>query len=182
MRRRLRNLRQSPDVTPLPSREVAPLIWSYWALADDALALEFARSFRSYLVKLYASNPEECYLVFYSGRTPSAFVPSPVLNGKDFADFADIEARLIADGVTRKTATPSESEISDARSGHVARLQGAVIPIWCRPWTTSIRRISTTARPARRSPACWMRRCPCRIGRAARCCATCSGRAEDPAA
>lgn len=104
------------DVTPLPSREVAPLIWSYWALADNALALEFARNFRSYLVKVYASNPEECYLVFYSGRAPSAFVPSPVLNGKDFADFADVEARLIADGVTRKAAPPSESDISEART------------------------------------------------------------------
>jgi hypothetical protein len=104
------------DVTPLPSREVAPLIWSYWALADNALALEFARNFRSYLVKAYASNPEECYLVFYSGRAPSAFVPSPVLNGKDFADFADVEARLIADGVTRKAAPPSESDISEART------------------------------------------------------------------
>ncbi len=104
------------DVTPLPSREVAPLIWSYWALADNALALEFARNFRSYLVKVYASNPEECYLVFYSGRAPSAFVPSPVLYGKDFADFADVEARLIADGVTRKAAPPSESDISEART------------------------------------------------------------------
>jgi len=104
------------DVTPLPSREVAPLIWSYWALADNALALEFARNFRSYLVKVYASNPEECYLVFYSGRAPSAFVPRPVLNGKDFADLADVEARLIADGVTRKAAPPSESDISEART------------------------------------------------------------------
>jgi len=104
------------DVTPLPSREVAPLIWSYWALADNALALEFARNFRSYLVKVYASNPEECYLVFYSGRAPSAFVPSPVLNGKDFVDFADVEARLIADGVARKAAPPSESDISEART------------------------------------------------------------------
>jgi hypothetical protein len=104
------------DVTPLPSREVAPLVWSYWALADDPLALEFARSFHSYLVKIYASNPEECYLVFYSGRASSAFVPSAVLSGKDFADFADVEARLIADGVMRKAAPPSESEINEART------------------------------------------------------------------
>lgn len=104
------------DVTPLPSREVAALIWSYWALADDALALEFARSFHAYLIKLSASNPEACYLVFYSGRAPSNFVPSQVLSGKDFADFANLQARLIADGATRKAAAPSESEVSDART------------------------------------------------------------------
>ena len=104
------------DVTPLPSREVAPLVWSYWALANDALVLEFAHSFHAYLIKLSAGNPEECYLAFYSGRAPSVFVPSQVLSGKEFADFADLEARLIADGATRKAPAPSESEISDARS------------------------------------------------------------------
>ncbi len=103
------------DVTPLPSREAAPLLWSYWTLADEALALDFARRFHRYLVKVYASNPEECYLLFYSGRTPPNFVPSQVLSGKDFADFADLEARLIADGATRKTAPPAESEISESR-------------------------------------------------------------------
>jgi len=94
---------------------VAPLIWSYWGLADDGLALEFGHAFQSYLAKLNAKNPEECYLIFFAGRAPSDFKSSEILTGADFADFADVQARTIADGAVHKTVTPAETDIKTAR-------------------------------------------------------------------
>ena len=103
------------DIPPLPSREVAPLVWNYWGLADDDLALEFGRAFQSYLAKLNSKNSEECYLIFFAGRAPSGFKPSEILTGTDFADFADVQARMITDGAVHKTIIPAETDIKSAR-------------------------------------------------------------------
>jgi len=104
-----------PDIPSLPSREVAPLIWNYWGLAGDGLALKFGRAFQSYFAKLSSKNPEECYLLFFPGRAASDFKPSEVLTGADFADFADVQARVIVDGAVHKTVVPAETDIKKAR-------------------------------------------------------------------
>ena len=103
------------DIQPLPSREVAPLVWSYWGFAGDSLALEFGRAFQSYLAKLNSKNSEECYLIFFAGRAPRDFKPSEILTGADFADFADVQARMITDGAVHKTIIPAETDIKSAR-------------------------------------------------------------------
>jgi hypothetical protein len=103
------------DLQALPSREVAPLATDYWGLASDALAIEFGRAFESYLVKLSSKNPEECYLVFYAAHPPADYAESEILTGGEFADFADIQARLISDGAVRKAAIPAENDIKPAR-------------------------------------------------------------------
>ncbi len=103
------------DIPPLPSREVAPLATDYWGLASDGLAIEFGRAFESYLVKLNSKNPEECYLVFYSGHPSADYAASEILSGGEFADFADIQARLISDGAVRKAPIPAEKDINPAR-------------------------------------------------------------------
>jgi hypothetical protein len=94
---------------------VAPLATDYWGLASDDLAIEFGRAFESYLVKLSSKNPEECYLVFYSGHPSAGYAESEILTGSEFADFADIQARLISDGAVRKAPIPAERDISPAR-------------------------------------------------------------------
>jgi hypothetical protein len=103
------------DIPPVPSREVAPLSTDYWGLASDSLAIEFGRAFESYLVKLSSKNPEECYLVFYSAHPPADYAASEILTGGEFADFADIQARLISDGAVRKAPIPAETDINSAR-------------------------------------------------------------------
>jgi hypothetical protein len=103
------------DIPPVPSREVAPLATDYWGLASDDLAIEFGRAFESYLVKLSSKNPEECYLIFYSGHPPADYVASEILGGEEFADFADLQARLISDGAVRKAPIPGERDIKTAR-------------------------------------------------------------------
>ena len=115
IRNALGKLSANPDVLPLPSREVAPMLWNYWSLANDDLALEFGRAFHAYLVKLSAKNPEECYLVFFAGRKSSNVTASEVLTGADLTDFADLQARLIADGAVHKSALPIEGDIKKAR-------------------------------------------------------------------
>lgn len=111
----LSKLSAVPDIPALPSREVTPLIWNYWGLASNDLALDFGRAFHAYLVKLNARNPEECYLVFLPGHEAGKLTPSEVLTGTDFTDFADLQARLIADGAVRKSALPVEADIKTAR-------------------------------------------------------------------
>ena len=103
------------DIPPVPSREVAPLATDYWGLASDDLAVEFGRAFESYLVKLGLKNPEECYLVFYSSHPPADYAASDILSGEEFADFADLQARLISDGAVRKAPIPAERDINAAR-------------------------------------------------------------------
>ena len=103
------------DIDPLPTNDIAPLAFTYWAHASDALAIDFGLALETYLVKLGARNPEACYFILYPGRAPTNFAPVDVLTEAEFADLADLQARLVGDGVLRNAAVPSETEIAAAR-------------------------------------------------------------------
>ena len=103
------------DLESLPTKDIAPLAFTYWPHASDALAIDFGQALETYFIKLGRKNPEECYFILYPARAPTNFVPIEVLSVDELAEFADLQARLVSDGALRNAAVPSESDIRDAR-------------------------------------------------------------------
>ncbi len=111
------------DVTELPGAELSPLALQYWSSTSDALALEFARSLESYLVRLGERNPDECYYLFFPARAPDRLPTTEVLSAREFGNFADVQARLIGYAVRHQTPVPKEADIATARDTMVRQFQ-----------------------------------------------------------